>query len=175
MLRSLCPYLEFIASNQIQLAGNSEWHLATYSVLQQLAPGLLLANEYIVLQELLPAAKWVNAVPMLDNILAIKDDAEIKYLRHAARIADLGMEAAMNILEPGIKENEVAGEVERAIRYGGSEWSWSSTQGTEVGSGYRTEYKSGVTQPATEKPIDNKRSIGNHRNRCIRSTILLTN
>jgi len=120
----------------------------------QVAPGLLLASEYLELMRQLPDAHWVNAVPMIEDVLAVKEDEEIELLRRAAQIADIGMIAARSALKPGVTENAVAGEVERAIRLAGSEWSWSSTQGTEVGSGYRTAYPGGVTQPATEKKIE---------------------
>ena len=122
-------------------------------VTQQLAPGLLLASEYLELQQHLPSAYWVNAVPVIEEILAVKDDTEIVLMKKAAHIADLGMQAARDALKPGVTENYIAGVVEKAIRVEGSEWSWSSTLGTEVGSGLRTGYDSGVTQPATEKII----------------------
>lgn len=122
-------------------------------VSQQVAPGLLLASEFAVLSEKLPHAEWNNAVPWVEDVLCIKDEDEIARLRKAAEIADIGMQAAVEALKPGVTENAVAGEVERAIRYAGSDWAWSGTQGTEVGSGLRTGFKRGVTQPATEKII----------------------
>jgi len=122
-------------------------------VSQQVAPGLLLASEFAVLNEKLPEAHLDNAVPWTEEVLSIKDQDEIARLRKAAQIADIGMAAAMEALRPGVTENAVAGEVERAIRLAGSEWAWSGTQGTEVGSGLRTGFKRGVTQPATEKII----------------------
>lgn len=120
-------------------------------ITQQLAPGLMIASEMLSLQQLLPLVKWVNAVPMIEELLAIKDEAEIQRLRKAATIADYGMEQAGLALEPGVTENYIAGVVEKAIREKGSEWSWSTTLGTEVGSGLRTGFLKGVTQPATEK------------------------
>jgi len=123
-------------------------------ITQQLAPGLLIASEMLDLQQKLPLVQWVNAVPVIEELLSIKEEAEIERLRKAAEIADYGMEQASLALEPGVTENYIAGVVEKAIREKGSEWSWSTTQGTEVGSGERTGFLKGVTQPATEKIIN---------------------
>lgn len=149
-------FAETIA-NQLKLLNVSEGKIGLdlgSPVTQQLAPGLLLSAEYLELQHKLPEAQWTNAVPAIEALLAVKEEEEIQLLRKAAQIADIGMEAARDALEPGITENAVAGVVEKAIRLAGSEWSWADTLGTEVGSGLRTAYYQGVTQPATEKRIE---------------------
>ena len=58
----------------------------------------------------------------------------------------------MNAVRAGATENEIAGEIERAIRRRGT-WSWAVTGGTEVGAGERTGFLRGVTQQATDRPI----------------------
>jgi len=52
----------------------------------------------------------------------IKSPQEIAYQRSAARMADLGMQAAFDALRPGISEVEVAGIVARALGEAGSEY-----------------------------------------------------
>ena len=119
----------------------------------QLAPGMLLANEYFELRELLPEAELVNGGPLLDHIMMIKEPAEIERLRLAARAADQGFSAGVHALAEGVTENQVAGAIEEAIRGAGSIWSWAVTGGTEVGSGPRSAFRRGVTQQATQRRI----------------------
>lgn len=52
----------------------------------------------------------------------IKSPQEIAYQRSAARMADLGMQAAFEALRPGISEVEVAGIVAHALGEAGSEY-----------------------------------------------------
>jgi Xaa-Pro aminopeptidase len=85
--------------------------------------------------------------------MLIKDAAEIERLRHAAEVSDYGFEQGMNAVRVGATENEIAGEIERAIRQRGSTWSWAVTGGTEVGAGERTGFLRGVTQQATDRAI----------------------
>ena len=70
---------------------------------------------------------------VIDDLMLIKDAAEIERLRHAAEVSDYGFEQGMNAVRAGATENEIAGEIERAIRRRGSTWSWAVTGGTEVG------------------------------------------
>ena len=90
---------------------------------------------------------------VIDDLMLIKDAAEIERLRHAAEVSDYGFEQGMNAVRAGATENEIAGEIERAIRRRGSTWSWAVTGGTEVGAGERTGFLRGVTQQATDRPI----------------------
>ena len=101
----------------------------------------------------MPKARFENGVDVIDDLMLIKDAAEIERLRHAAEVSDYGFEQGMNAVRAGATENEIAGEIERAIRRRGSTWSWAVTGGTEVGAGERTGFLRGVTQQATDRPI----------------------
>lgn len=125
----------------------------------QVAPGMLCANEYLELKELLPGASIENGVDLLDDIMLIKEPAELERLRAAARVADIGFEAGRAAVRTGVTENHVAGVIEQAIRDHGSTWAWALTGGTEVGSGVRTGYLHGVTQQATDKLIQDNEFI----------------
>ncbi len=117
------------------------------------APGLLLANEYLELQKLLPKANLINGTSPINDLMVIKTPEEIERLRLASKAADAGFYAGLATIRPGITENIVAGAIENAQRIQGSTWAWSVTGGTEVGSGSRTAYLRGVTQQATENRI----------------------
>ena len=119
----------------------------------QVAPGMLTAAEYFELAGHLPGARLENGVDVLDDIMLIKDAAEIARLRLAAEVSDYGFEQGLAAVKIGATENEVAGEIERAIRRRGSTWSWAVTGGTEVGAGERTGFLRGVTQQATDRRI----------------------
>ena len=99
----------------------------------QIAPGMLTAAEFFSLSGQLPKARFENGVDVIDDLMLIKDAAEIERLRHAAEVSDYGFEQGMNAVRAGATENEIAGEIERAIRRRGSTWSWAVTGGTEVG------------------------------------------
>jgi len=119
----------------------------------QVAPGMLTAAEYFELAEHLPEAKLENGVDVIDDVMLIKDDAEIERLRLAAEVSDYGFEQGLAAVRVGASENEIAGEIERAIRRRGSTWAWAVTGGTEVGAGERTGFLRGVTQQATDRRI----------------------
>jgi len=51
----------------------------------------------------------------------IKSEEEIKYLRRASKIADEGHKMAAEVIKPGMREYEVAAEVEYTMRKLGSE------------------------------------------------------
>lgn len=125
----------------------------------QVAPGMMYANEYLELKDLLPDANIQNGVDVLDDVMLIKDAAEIERLRHAAHVADIGFNAGREAVRAGITENSVAGIIEQAIRDNGSTWAWALTGGTEVGSGNRTGYFHGVTQQATDKLIQDNEFV----------------
>jgi len=119
----------------------------------QVAPGMLTAQEYLDLAASLPNATLVNGVDAIDDLMLLKDAAELARLRQAAEVAEAGFQAGLDAIRPGATENDIAGEIERAIRRNGSTWAWAVTGGTEVGAGPRTAYLHGVSQQSTDRPI----------------------
>lgn len=98
-------------------------------------------------------AKIQDASSLIDTVMLIKEPAEIERMRRAAEICDLGAEAAIKFIRPGVMETEIAGVIEHATRAAGSQWNWAVTAGTEVGSGYRQSFARGWSQPATTKRV----------------------
>lgn len=98
-------------------------------------------------------AKIQDASSLVDSVMLIKEPAEIERMRRAAEICDLGAEAAIKFIRPGVMETEIAGVIENATRAAGSQWNWAVTGGTEVGSGYRQSFSRGWSQPATTKRV----------------------
>lgn len=101
----------------------------------------------VFVAHILPKAKIESAAPIVSQLRMFKEPAEIECMQAAAKVADLGMEAAMGSMRAGMQEIEVAGEAERAMRKAGAE-GWASS--TYVASGWRSAMAHG---PATTKTI----------------------
>jgi Xaa-Pro aminopeptidase len=97
---------------------------------------------------ILPRARVVSATPVLSRLRMLKEPGEIECLKDAARVADAGMAAATRAARPGVREIDVAGEAEFAMRRAGAE-GWASA--TYVASGWRSAMAHG---PASLKAIE---------------------
>ena len=82
------------------------------------------------------------------QITSIKHPAEIEHVRAAVAVADLGMDAAIAFLRPGVSEHAVSAEAVYAMRKNGSEFEPFIPL---VASGYNTSMFERV---ATEKVIE---------------------
>jgi Xaa-Pro dipeptidase len=72
------------------------------------------------LKRLLPDAGFKNITSALTDLRMIKDEAEIEKIQTATQIAENGVRAAIEFIQPNISEIEVAAEVERTIRRAGA-------------------------------------------------------
>jgi Xaa-Pro aminopeptidase len=70
----------------------------------------------------------------------VKDQKEIGFMRKAAELTSRGMEAAVEAVKPGVKEFEVAAEIEYAMRRQGA---GSTAFETSVASGARSAFPHG--------------------------------
>ncbi len=70
-----------------------------------------------------PAAEYVGMTTSCYKVRSIKDASEIGLMRKAAGIVVQGMRAAIDAVEPGRKEVEVAAEAEYAMGKAGSQGS----------------------------------------------------
>ena len=66
-----------------------------------------------------PIVDVVDIASVMDELRIVKDASEIALMKRAAEIAGIGMETAVKTLRSGITENEVAAEVEYAMRKAG--------------------------------------------------------
>ena len=105
---------------------------------------------------ILPEAHVVAAGPVLSRLRMLKESAEIECLRAAARVADEGMDAAAHAIRAGVRETDVAGEAEHAMRKAGAE-GWGSA--TYVASGWRSAMAHG---PASLKVIETGDAVQVH-------------
>jgi Xaa-Pro aminopeptidase/Xaa-Pro dipeptidase len=81
----------------------------------------LSVEEYLKLQEKLPG---VELRPLSGGFLllrAVKDEGEVAWIREAARIAGEALASVREMIRPGVRESEIAVELEYRMRRGGAE------------------------------------------------------
>jgi Xaa-Pro aminopeptidase len=81
------------------------------------APGF----EVYRFRKLNPGITLVENDDVMSELRMVKSAEEIERMRKTARVAEVGMKAAMESLEEGVTENDVAAEAEYAMRKAGSE------------------------------------------------------
>jgi len=84
------------------------------------APALIV-EEYLRLQERLPTVVLQPLSGGLQSLRAVKDGQEIDRIREAARIAGEALAAVREMIRPGVRETEIALELEYRMRRGGAE------------------------------------------------------
>jgi len=72
-------------------------------------------------KETLPEVEWVDVENALCDLRAQKSPAEVEVIRYAYYLAEAGFEAAVEAIQVGITEREVAAEIETAMRRTGAE------------------------------------------------------
>ncbi|MFI7483160.1 M24 family metallopeptidase [Kocuria sp. M1R5S2] len=78
---------------------------------------------YRALVNALPEWTLVDAFELVNWARAVKSDAEIQYMRTAARVTTVAMQAAIDAIEPGVPQNRVAAQIARAQAEGaGDAW-----------------------------------------------------
>ena len=83
--------------------------------------GLIGADLFAALRGVLPQAEWVDVENDLCDLRAQKTPAEIEVIRYAYHIAGLGFQAAVDAIQAGVTERQVAAEIDSAMRRAGSE------------------------------------------------------
>jgi Xaa-Pro aminopeptidase/Xaa-Pro dipeptidase len=78
-------------------------------------------EEYFKLQERLPEATLRPLPKDFEFLRAVKDESEIDRIREAARIAGEALAAVREMIRPGVREKEIALELEYRMRRDGAE------------------------------------------------------
>ncbi|WP_235040580.1 M24 family metallopeptidase [Vreelandella profundi] len=66
--------------------------------------------------------RFSEAGELLDNIRLVKSSVELEALQESARITDLGLEAAIQSIRPGMTDNDIAAVGAKALLENGSEF-----------------------------------------------------
>ncbi|MBI1172623.1 M24 family metallopeptidase [bacterium] len=76
------------------------------------------AKAHAVLGASLPNAVLVDATALVNWQRMVKSEAEIAFMRKAARISEKIVRLGIDLARPGLKKNELVGEISRAALYG---------------------------------------------------------
>ena len=95
---------------------------------------------YSKLKRMLKGTKLTSASQLVWDLRKVKDASEIACIRRAALLTDVAAKTAAEVIKPGMREYEVAAEVEYAMRKLGSEGTGFSTI---VASGPRSAFPHG--------------------------------
>lgn len=79
------------------------------------------AEIYETILNSFPDAEFVKMDSVLEPMRGVKSPAEIEVIKYAYHLANLGMEAAVKAVRPGVTEREIAAEAEYVMRKNGSE------------------------------------------------------
>ena len=93
------------------------------------------AADYMKLKESVESISFEPKNGLIWELRKVKDSSEIRMIREASKITSLGMEETMEFIKPGIREYEIAAEVEYSIRKNGAD---GMAFETIVASGERT-------------------------------------
>jgi len=97
-------------------------------------------SNFLKVRKNLKDAKLKAMSQTIWDLRKVKDPTELSNIRKAAELTDKGNEVAAEVIKPGIREYEVAAEVEYAMRKRGSE---GTAFDTIVASGLRSAYSHG--------------------------------
>jgi Xaa-Pro aminopeptidase len=67
------------------------------------------------LQSEFPSARFVDGILLINEAKAVKHPEEVKVIREALEIVEVGIDAGRHAIREGIKESEVAAEMARAV------------------------------------------------------------
>lgn len=82
----------------------------------------LTVESFLELQKALPKARFKNCTGLVEHCMVIKSQAEIEYIRQAARAAGAGMRAALEATHEGTIDSEVAAAAYAGRIRAGSEY-----------------------------------------------------
>ncbi len=73
--------------------------------------GVLTVAQFGNLKKLFPRVKFVHVSSLLEELVAVKDDSEIRLIEHAVSITEKVFEKILGVLRPGTKELDIAAEI----------------------------------------------------------------
>jgi len=77
---------------------------------------------YSVLQKSIPESEWVDVGLLINQLKTIKTPREIEFMRRAGQIVDRVMAVAIEHVEPGMRESDLAGRIMQAQAEGTKEF-----------------------------------------------------
>ncbi len=76
------------------------------------------AFSYEKIKQGLPNAKIKDSERLVNWARLVKSDQEIEYMKAAAKISQNGMKTAMEVINPGVRQCDAVGEIQKSLFYG---------------------------------------------------------
>ncbi len=95
-----------------------EWGYESKSIGLEMENYYFTVNAFLTLQKELPKAKLVDATSLVNWCRAVKSDEEIAFMRKAACISQKIMTGIIERAKPGLRKNELVGEIYRDAMVG---------------------------------------------------------
>ena len=70
----------------------------------------------------LPSATFSDQTGLVNWQRAVKSDTEIGFMKSAAQISERGMKTAMEVINPGVRQCDAVGEIQKTLFYGTEEF-----------------------------------------------------
>ena len=70
----------------------------------------------------LPNAKIKDSNRLVNWARLVKSNTEISYMKSAAKISEIGMKRAYDVIEPGVRQCDAVGEIQKALFFGTPEF-----------------------------------------------------
>ena len=77
---------------------------------------------YEKIKQGLPDAKIKDSDRLVNWVRLVKSETEISFMKSAAKISEIGMKTAYDVIEPGVRQCDAVGEIQKALFYGTSEF-----------------------------------------------------
>jgi Xaa-Pro aminopeptidase len=111
----------------------------------------LTTRQLFMLKHKLTNIIWVPTRGLVESLMVTKDAEEIKKIEAAVEISDTAFERILQVIEPGVREIEVAAELEYQMKMLGSE---KPAFDTIVASGHRSAMPHGIASSKKIKKGD---------------------
>ena len=77
---------------------------------------------YEKIKQGLPNAKIKDSYRLVNWARLIKSETEISYMKSAAKISEIGMKTAFDVIRPGVRQCDAVGDIQKALFYGTPEF-----------------------------------------------------
>ena len=77
---------------------------------------------YEKIKQGLPNAKIKDSDRLVNWVRLVKSNAEISFMKSAAKISEIGMKTAYKVINPGVRQCDAVGEIQKALFYGTPEF-----------------------------------------------------
>ncbi len=83
----------------------------------------LTVEQFNLIKEGIPEVEWIPNTGIVEELRAVKQPEEISLLEQAAEIAEAGFDHILNMVKPGVREQDIALELEFFMRRKGAQGS----------------------------------------------------